>query len=238
MEYKLGRGGVFMSCKRYPDCLGARTETGAELKPDEPIGVHPDTGLPIFVRTGRFGPYVEMPLETPKDEPAAEEPKKQELTKSGKPKKTRKKKIKINAKRASIPAGTDLATVTLADAVKYLSLPRKLGMNPDSGKPVTASTGRFGPYVAHDGEFRSIKKHDPYTITLEEALAILREPKRPPRGVEIVREIGKHPKSGKSLVLYKTKQRHFLKKGLRRIYLPDSADPAALTPEEAAEYLK
>lgn len=238
MEYKLGRGGVFMSCKRYPDCLGARTESGAELKPDEPIGVHPETGMPIYVRTGRFGPYVEMPLEAPKEEAAAEEPPKAELTKSGKPKKSRKKKAKINAKRASIPPGTDLANVTLEDAVKYLSLPRELGANPDTGKPVTASTGRFGPYVAHDGEFRSIKKGDPYAITLDEALAILREPKRPPRGVEIVREIGKHPKSGKSLVLYKSKQGHFLKKGLRRIYLPDSADPDALTPLEAAEYLK
>jgi DNA topoisomerase-1 len=248
MEYKLGRGGVFMSCKRYPDCLGARTETGAELKPDEPIGTHPETGMPIYVRTGRFGPYVEMPLsseasakeglEAPKEGPAKEE-QTIELTKTGKPKKARKpKKAKINAKRASIPPGTDLANVTLEDAVKYLSLPRELGLHPVSGKPVTASTGRFGPYVAHDGEFRSIKKGDPYAITLEEALAILAEPKRPPRGVEIVREVGKHPKTGKSLVLYKSKQGYFLKKGLRRIYLPDAAKPDDLTPEEAAEYLK
>jgi DNA topoisomerase-1 len=236
MEYKLGRGGVFMSCKRYPDCLGARTESGAELKPDEPIGTHPETGMPIYVRTGRFGPYVEMPLEAPKEEEQKEEA--PALTKSGKPKKAKKKKVKVNAKRASIPPGTDLSKVTLDDAVKYLSLPRELGVQPESGKPVTASTGRFGPYVAHDGEFRSIKKGDPYTITLDEALAILAEPKRPPRGVEIVREVGKHPKTGKSLVLYKSKQGYFLKKGLRRIYLPDSAKPDDLTPEEAAEYLK
>ncbi len=224
MEFKLGRGGVFMSCKRYPDCAGARTETGGELKGDEPIGTHPETGAPIFVKTGRYGPYVEMELP---GEAVEEKPKKRGR---GRPKKA--------AKRASIPAGVDPSHVTLADALKYLSLPRELGMHPSNGKPVFASTGRFGPYVGNDGEFRSIKKGDPYTITLDEALALLAAPKRPPKGVDIVREIGKHPKTGKSLVLYKSKQGFFLKKGLRRIYLPESAKPDALTPEEAAEYLK
>ena len=141
-------------------------------------------------------------------------------------------------KRASIPAGTDLAKVTLADAVKYLSLPRELGMHPSTGKAVFSNVGRFGPYVGTDGEFRSIKKRDPYTITLDEALTVLAEPKKPPKGVEIVKEIGKHPKTGKNLVLYKSKQGLFLKKGLRRIYLPDTVSPDTFSPAEAAEYLK
>lgn len=227
MEFKLGRGGVFMSCTRYPECEGARQEDGSELKSDEPIGVHPEAGVPIFVKTGRFGPYVEMEL------PAEEAP--IEYTKTGKPKKA--KKPKQNLKRASIPAGTDPASVTLEDAVKYLSLPRTLGNHPLSGKPIMANTGRFGPYVAHEGEFRSIKNGDPYTITLEEAVVLVDTPKQPPKGVDIVREIGKHPKTGKSLTLYKSKAGHFLKKGLRRIYLPENVDPEALTPEEAAAYL-
>ncbi len=226
MEFKLSRGGVFMSCTRYPDCDGARQEDGTELKPDEPIGIHPETGLPIFVRTGRFGPYVEMPLgEIP--EVVEEKPK-------GKKK---AKKPKINAKRASIPADKKLDEVTLEDAVRYLSLPRELGMHPDSGKPVTANTGRFGPYVAHDGEFRSIKKGDPYTITLDEALVLINTPKQPPKGAVIAKELGKHPKTGKALTLYKSKQGLFLKKGLRRIYLPESESAESLTVEEAASYL-
>jgi DNA topoisomerase-1 len=245
MEFKLGRGGIFMSCTRYPECLGARQEDGLELKADEPLGNDPETGFPIYIRTGRFGPYVEMILpsdsstesekeiDTPTETPA--------LTKSGKPRKrVAKKKVvkpKINAKRASIPAGTALASVTLADAVKFLSLPRELGINPTTGKPVAANTGRFGPYIMHDGEFRSIKKGDPYTITLDEALGILAIPKQPPRGVEIVKEIGKHPKTAKMLVLYKSKQGLFLKKGMRRIYLPEDSDPNELTPLEAASYL-
>jgi DNA topoisomerase I len=230
MEFKLGRGGIFMSCKRYPDCEGARQEDGTELTGDEPLGIHPETGYPIFVRTGRFGPYIEMPLE---DEAAPEEV----IEEKPKKKKARGRPKKV-AKRASIPPGTDLGAITLEDAIRYLMLPRELGEHPSTGKMVTASVGRFGPYVGHDGEFRSIKQGDPYSITLDEALALLAEPKKPPRGVEIVSEIGKHPKTGKSIVLYKSKAGLFLKKGLRRIYLPESTKVEELTPVLAAEYLK
>ncbi|MFA5745129.1 MAG: type I DNA topoisomerase [Candidatus Paceibacterota bacterium] len=247
MEFKLGRGGIFMSCKRYPDCLGARTEEGDELKGDEPIGNDPKTGAPIYIKTGRFGPYVEMALEEPPET-------RSDLENSGvrsdlvsgkkitkkKPAKRGKGRPKTAARRASIPVGTNIADITLADALKYLSLPRELGVHPSTGKEVFASTGRFGPYVGSDGEFRSLKAAvgDPYTITLDEALALLAAPKQPPKGVEIVKEIGKHPRTGKMLSLYKSKQGLFLKKGLRRIYLPDSVKPDSLSPAEAAEYLK
>ena len=245
MELKLGRGGVFMSCKKYPDCLGARTEDGHELSGDEPLGVHPETGADIFIKTGRFGPYVEMALPEPEPRSDLENSDVRSDLVSGKKKvkkvaKKSKGRPKIAAKRASIPAGTNLADVTLADAVKYLSLPRELGMHPSTGKSVFASTGRFGPYVGSDGEFRSLKPAvgEPYTITLDQALGLLATPKLPPKGVTIVKEIGKHPRTGKNLVLYKSKQGLFLKKGLRRIYLPESASADSLTPAEAAEYLK
>ena len=234
MENKLGRGGIFMSCKKYPACLGARSEEGAELMGDEPIGNHPETGAPVYVKTGRFGPYVEMALQEESTKHEARSTKKESKPKRG------KGRPKTAAKRASIPAGTDLTQITLVDAVKYLSLPRELGNHPSTGKPVFASTGRFGPYVGSDGEFRSLKSAvgDPYTITLDRALALLAEPKKPPKGVEMVKEIGKHPRTGKNLVLYKSKQGFFLKKGLRRIYLPDSVTSDSLTPAEASEYLK
>ncbi|HEX2792292.1 MAG TPA: type I DNA topoisomerase [Candidatus Paceibacterota bacterium] len=252
MEFKLGRGGIFMSCKRYPDCEGARQEDGTEVKADEPLGMHPETGKPIFIKTGRFGPYVEMVLDeevaegmAPVEAEPVEEEAKTVAKKAAKKKVAKKraakkaKKPKVNARRASIPAGTDLSALTLADAVKYLSLPRELGLHPESGKPVIANTGRFGPYVGHDGEFRSLKApDDPYTVEFERALAVLAEPKRPPRGVDIVRELGKHPKTGKSITLYKSKAGLFLKKGLRRIYLPEETDPDKVTIGEAADYLK
>jgi DNA topoisomerase-1 len=234
MEFKLGRGGVFMSCKDYPKCLGARTEDGAELKNDEPIGNHPETGAPIFIKTGRFGPYVEMPTGEGEEVPSKKDPASPKATQGGR----KRGRPRIVAKRASIPKGTDISQITLADAVKYLSLPRELGNHPSTGKPVFASTGRFGPYVGSDGEFRSIKNNDPYKITLDEALALLSEPKKQSKGVEIVKEIGAHPRTGKLLTLYKSKQGLFLKKGLRRIYLPSSVSADSLTPAEAAEYLK
>ncbi len=236
MEYKLGRGGIFMSCTRYPECEGARQEDGAEVKADEPLGHDPVTGGPIFIKTGRFGPYVELVL------PSTEEPEPEvsPLTKSGKPRKRmpKPKKPKLNLRRASVPAGVPLDTVDLKLALHYLTLPRELGNHPDSGKPIIANIGRFGPYVGHDGEFRSLKQpDDPYTVTLDRAVAVLAEPKRPPKGVDIVREVGKHPKTGKTIVLYKSKSGLFLKKGLRRISLPETVDPDTLTPEEAASYL-
>ncbi len=233
MEYKLGRGGIFLSCKKYPDCIGAREEDGGEIK-DEPIGNDPVSGQPIFVRTGRYGPYVEMLL------PEIEKPKKKTVKKKNKKTSIKKpKKKKANAKRASVPAGKDPSDVTLKDALKYLSLPRTLGTHPDTDLPIIANIGRFGPYISYNGEFRSLKAgNDPYEITLETAVDLFAIPKQPPKGSTILREVGHHPKTGRMIILYKSKNGVFLKKGLRRIYLPESATPDSITPLEASEYLK
>jgi len=234
MEYKLGRGGIFLSCKRYPECDGARQEDGSEIHPDEPIGNDPETGQPIYIRTGRYGPYVEMPLAT------EEKKTKDSLKKKAKKttKKPSKKKKKVNARRASIPSGKDPSDVTLKDALKYLSLPRTLGEHPETGLPVSVAVGRFGPYIAHNGEFRSVKEpDDPYTITFERAVELLAIPKPPPKGSVFVRDIGKHPKTGRMLTLYKSKQGIFLKKGLRRIYLPEDIDADKMTPKQTMEFM-
>lgn len=153
MKIKLGRGGKFLSCARFPECQGALTIDGIEIKKDEPLGKDPVTDLPIFTKIGRFGPYVQMGN-------------KETLAKGKKP------------KMASIPKEKDPSTVSIEDALKYLSLPRELGNHPDTGKPISAGIGRFGPYVVHERDFRSIKQDDPYTITFERALSILSEPKK------------------------------------------------------------
>ena len=161
MEYKLGRGGRFMSCSTYPECTGARTNEGNVVEPDKPIGTYPETGEPIFVLDGKFGPYVQVG-----DPKVAKE----------------KKKPKERPRRASLPKGKDPHAVTLEDALLYLSLPRVLGNHPDTGEPITASVGRFGPYIVHEKDFRSLKTDDVYTIPLERAIEILREPKKVGRG--------------------------------------------------------
>lgn len=152
MIIKLGRGGKFMSCERYPECKGARRIDGSVAEPNKPIGTDKETGLPIFVLEGRFGPYVQLGEKT-KDNP--------------------------KPRRASIPKEKDLTTVTQEDALKYLSLPRVLGTHPETGKDIIANIGRFGPYIMHDGDFRSLKKDDNvYNIELPRALEILKQEKK------------------------------------------------------------
>ncbi len=173
MIIKLGRNGKFLSCSKYPDCEGALMMDGTEIKKDEPIGNDPATGLPIYVLVGKYGPYVQLGERKPKT------------------KKPRRKKgdpivpTEPKPRMASIPKGVDLSNISIEDAVKYLSLPRILGIHPESGKNITASIGRFGPYIVHDKDFRSIKAKDgddPYTITLERAINILSKPKPERKG--------------------------------------------------------
>jgi DNA topoisomerase-1 len=156
MVFKLSKQGKFMSCSRFPDCIGARTEVGEVIsnEPAKPVGVHPDTGEPIYILNGRFGPYVQQG-----DMPA-------KGSKAAKP------------RRASIPKEKDPASVTLEDALVYLSLPRVLGKHPDTGEDITASIGRFGPFIVHQKDFRSLKTDDVYTIELPRALEIFKEEKK------------------------------------------------------------
>ena len=170
MDIKLGRNGKFLSCSRYPDCDGALALDGTEFKKDTPIGNDPATGLPIFVLTGRFGPYVQLGV---KPEKKAKKPRAKKLQDPS-------SKLPASKPRmSSIPKTMDPSKVTVADALKYLSLPRILGADPATGKPITASIGRFGPYIVRDGDFRSVKPPiDIYAITLEQALAILAQEKK------------------------------------------------------------
>ncbi len=209
MVVKLGRGGKFLSCDKYPDCDGALMIDGIEIKKDEPIGMDPESGLPIFVLNGRFGPYVQIgevvkkkkvvkkrdSKKTKKSEDNTEETNSPEvgplasgrgttsspLVSSGPTPNLSTDSISPrNGRRASIPKIVPLETVTLPMALTYLSLPKVLGAHPDTGIDVIANIGRFGPYVGHERDFRSIKKQlDPYTITLPEALAMLAQPKKP-----------------------------------------------------------
>ncbi len=180
MVYKLSRQGKFMSCSRFPDCTGARTETGEVIsnEPSKPIGTHPDTGENIYVLSGRFGPYVQLggidvPASSTEYSPTS--PTASRGAAKTKPKRSKKA---AKPKRASIPKEKDPKTVTIADAVHYLSLPRVLGNHPDTGEPISANIGRFGPYIVHQKDFRSLKTDDVYKITLARALEILAEPKK------------------------------------------------------------
>jgi DNA topoisomerase-1 len=185
MEIKLGRGGKFLSCSRYPDCDGALSMEGMEFKKDEPIGTDPTTGLPIFVLNGRFGPYVQLGVKLPKEKKKkvkSPESKVESQDKQDSGLGTRDSGLTTSPakpKMASIPKSMDPSKVTVAEALKYLSLPRILGIDPATSKEVVTSIGRFGPYIVRDGDFRSIKPpENAYDITLEKALELLAQPKK------------------------------------------------------------
>lgn len=191
MIVKLGRNGKFLSCSTYPECDGALMMDGTEIKKDEPIGQDPVTGKNIYVLVGKYGPYVmlgEQPPRASKVKKVAKDAKdaldpnapvvKKPRRKKGDPVPPKPPKPE-KPRMASIPKGADLANVSVADAMKYLSLPKVLGNHPVTGKPITASIGRFGPYVVHDGDFRSVKiPDDIYAIELLRALEILAQEKK------------------------------------------------------------
>jgi DNA topoisomerase-1 len=183
MDIKLGKNGKFMSCSRYPECDGALTMEGVEFKKDEPIGTDPTSGLPIFVLNGRFGPYVQLGYKLEKKKRTSLKKQKSANQTSIESTSPSENTPSIKPRMASIPRNVDPSKVTITDALKYLSVPRTLGIDPKTNKEVTASIGRFGPYVASDGNFRSIKiPDDVYNITLERALELLAIPKAPRKG--------------------------------------------------------
>ena len=216
MVIKLGRGGKFLSCNRFPDCIGARMLDGSQIKEDEPLGIHPDTGEEIYLLNGRFGPYVQI----------------------GKTPEKIKGKKAPTPRRASVPAGKSVGDVSLEDAIQYLILPRTLGAHPETGEPVIANTGRFGPYIGHAGDFRSLKKDDsPYTITFERALAIFAEPKKMRAGEKLLKDVGVNPKTKKMIKIFESKSGRYLKRGFARVWLPDDINVEKFSVDDALSLL-
>ncbi len=217
MVIKLGKSGTFLSCERFPDCNGARMIDGSELKPDAPLGKHPETSEDVYVLNGKYGPYVQL---------------------GATPEKVKGKKA-VAPKRASLPAGVKPEDVTLADAVKYLTLPRELGPHPDTNEPIVANTGQYGPYLAHAGDFRSLKgADDPYTITYERALEIYKQPKQTRKGEKLLKQVGIHPTTRKMINVFESKSGRYMRKGFKRISIPDDIKTEDITVEVAAELLK
>ncbi|MEZ4458234.1 MAG: type I DNA topoisomerase [bacterium] len=134
------------------------------------LGDHPETGLPILLMKGRFGPYLQLGERTD-DNP--------------------------KPRTASIPKNVSPEDLSLSKAVEILSLPRVVGKHPDDKVEIEAGIGRFGPFVKHGKEYRNLgSPAEVFTVTLEEALALLKEPKGKRRGAKVLRELGKDPSSG------------------------------------------
>ena len=207
--------------------------TPADLDPDqietllrqktegpEKLGLHPETGEPIFVLVGSYGPYVQLG----------------EVTEENK-----------KPKRASLPKGVQLEAVTLDMAVGLLSLPRLLGTHPATGAPIKAGLGRFGPYIVHDQgkegkDYRSLKAEDDVlTVSLDRALELLAQPKRGRGGSrgtkKPLRELGSHPEDKEPVNIYDGPYGHYVKHGKVNASIPEGETVESLTLEKALELL-
>jgi DNA topoisomerase-1 len=180
------------------------------------LGTDPRTGQHVYLMHGRFGPYLQLG-DTP--------------TEKGAPK----------PRRASLGRAHAEDRLTLAEALQMLSLPRELGTGAD-GELIVANVGRFGPYVKHGSEFRSLEPSDDvYTITLERARELLAQPKKSMRRARAapkeLRSLGAHPQSGAPLRILDGRYGPYVTDGTTNASLPKGASPDAVTVEQALELL-
>ncbi len=219
-----------LSIERALALLKAKAEGPREL------GVDPVTGQKVYVIHGRFGHYVQLG-ETPTS--AGTGPRGANGRRAGKGSKA---PATGQPKRASVPTDVSHSAITLAEALQLLSLPRELGAHPESGEIVLASRGRFGPYVKHGDEFRSLEEGDDvFTITRERALQLLAAPKksrRPHVARTVLRSLGKRPGDGVDLTLMNGRYGPYVTDGTTNASLPKSADPATFSTEDAVALLR
>ena len=196
------------------------------------LGVDPETGHEIVAKDGRYGPYVTEVLpepESPGDDAGGVTAKKGKKPTGPKP------------RTGSLLRSMDLQTVTLEDALKLLSLPRVVGVDPSSNEEITAQNGRYGPYLKRGNESRSLATEDQlFTITLDEALKIYAQPKRAGRqsaSALPLRELGADPATGKPMVIKDGRFGPYVTDGETNASLRKGDDVESISDERAAELL-
>jgi DNA topoisomerase-1 len=179
LSLKVGRFGAFIGCSRYPECRFTRQLTAGENGGGgtKKLGEDPETGLEVTLRSGRFGPYVQLGEGSKEEKP----------------------------KRAGLPKGTSPDDVDLKMALGLLSLPRTVGKHPEDGEPILAGVGRFGPYVQHGKTYANLEAGDEVlNIGLNRAVTLIAEKKLKPskgrRQADPGRVLGEHPDRGGPVV--------------------------------------
>jgi DNA topoisomerase I len=209
-------GGAFIGCSNYPECRYTRAlgadEGDAELSGEGKLLGH-DAGDPIFLRAGRFGPYVQRGAAT------EENPK---------------------PPRASLPKGWTPDEITLERALTLLALPRKVGDHPEDGAPVEAGIGRFGPYVKHGRTYANLSEvEDVFTIGMNRALDLIAaKSTRGGRGAAAapLRELGEHPEGG-AVAVMSGRYGPYVKWEKVNATLPKEVEPETVTLEQALELI-
>lgn len=214
---KLSRYGAFIGCSNYPECKYTRKfersdaeNSGADsIVDNEPreLGIDEATGLKITLRKGPYGFYIQVGEVEGKKKP----------------------------KRVALPKNATPESFTLEQAKSLLSLPREVGKHPETGKVVKAGIGRFGPYVQHDGAFKSLAKEDDVlTIGINRAVVLLAEAKsKKSAKSEPLKVLGKHPDDDKEIAVYDGRYGAYVKWGKVNATLPKDETPDSITLESA-----
>ncbi|HWL18901.1 MAG TPA: topoisomerase C-terminal repeat-containing protein, partial [Bradyrhizobium sp.] len=178
LNLKAGKFGAFVGCSNYPECRYTRPlAADSEASADRVLGKDPETGLDVTVKAGRFGPYIQLGEQ-------------KDYAEGAKP------------KRAGIPKGNSPGDVGLELALKLLSLPREIGRHPETGEPITAGIGRFGPFVRHEKTYASLEAGDEvFDIGLNRAVTLIAEkvakgPSGRRFGSDPGKALGDHPTFG------------------------------------------
>jgi DNA topoisomerase-1 len=224
LSLKLGKFGAFVGCSNYPECRYTRQlvtngEGGADFGADgKLLGTDPETGLNVTLRSGRFGPYLQ-------------------LGEQGEDK-------DVKPKRASIPKGWALDEIDLEKALSLLRLPREVGLHPETGNPITAGIGRYGPFVKHESTFANLETvEDVFTVGLNHAVTLIAEKvagggRRGGRGTpKALKDLGDHPEGGGKITVRDGKYGPYVNFGKVNATLPKDMVPTEVTVAQALELI-
>jgi DNA topoisomerase-1 len=214
LSLKVGKFGAFIGCSNYPECRYTRQLSvpadGAPETGDRMLGTDPETGLEVTVKSGRFGPYIQLG----------------EAVEGEKP------------KRSSIPRGMGPDTIDLETALKLLSLPREVGKHPEDSEPILAGIGRYGPYVQHGKVYANVESaEEVLTIGLNRAVTLIAEKKAKGSkgrfGADPGRPLGDHPEKGGSIVVKNGRYGPYVSHNGVNATLPRDKTPETITLDEA-----
>jgi DNA topoisomerase I len=215
---KISRYGAFIGCTNYPDCRYTRPLANGKdehgLGGDgKLLGTDPETGLDVTLKTGRFGPYVQLG-ENGKEKP----------------------------KRQSLPKAYDPGSVDLERALALLSLPREVGSHPETGKRIVAGFGRYGPFIEHGGMYANLSEaEEVFNVGLNRAVSLLAEKAKSGggrrRGPAVLKELGDHPEHGGPVQVLTGRYGPYVKHGKINATIPDTREPESVTLEEAVSLI-
>ena len=226
------RGGAFIGCSNYPECKftrplsKAKAAAQAQLAEPKLIGKH-ENGNDIYLKNGRFGPYLQyekIPTEIESEKTTT------------KKKKSKKAKSEVNEllKNVSIPKGLQLENIDLEKAQFLCSLPKSLGINPDNQKEIILNTGRFGPYLKCENKSARIENiEEIFSIGLNRAITLIAEAKPGRMSSSIIKDLGEHPEDKKPVKVMKGQYGPYIKYKSLNATIPEEKDPTELTLEEA-----